>query len=219
MAMKPRAMKKKMMRGGGAVKKPAAKMMRGGGAVKKPAAKMMRGGTTALPGGLPKRSRLSNTEAFKRRTELNKKAQAARAAGPAVNATTAIKRANAEIALGRRRKNAADALKSRRDEARKALNLRRSKARKAFELKRSKAKKPVVKKPSKSDPKREVAYGSSFVDDSGMYTPKKRVSPRRAASGSAKMMRGGMKKPVAKMRGGGMKKPVAKMRGGGLKKK
>jgi hypothetical protein len=219
--MKPRAMKKKMMRGGGAVKKPAAKMMRGGGAVKKPAAKMMRGGTTALPGGLPKRSRLSNTEAFKRRTELNKKAQAARAAGRPVNATTAIKRANAAIALERKRKNAADALKSRRDEARDALNLRRAKAKKPV-AKKPVAKKPVVKKPSKSDPKREVAYGSSFVDDSGMYTPKKRVSPSSKASkaiGSAKMMRGGMKKPVAKMRGGGMKKPVAKMRGGGLKKK
>ena len=204
MAMKPRAMgKKKMMRGG---------------AVKKPAAKMMRGGTTALPGGLPKRSRLSNTEAFKRRTELNKKAQKARADGRPVNATTAIKRANAAIALERRRKNAAEALKSRRDEARKALNLKRFKARKALELKRSKAKKPVVKKPSKSDPKREVAYASSFIDDSEMYKSKRRVSPssiaskaigsaiKGAASGSAKMMRGGMKKPVAKMRGGGMKK-------------
>ena len=42
MAMKPRAMKKKMMRGG-AVKKPVAtKMMRGG--MKKPVAKMRGGG-------------------------------------------------------------------------------------------------------------------------------------------------------------------------------
>jgi|TARA_B110000285_G_scaffold186076_1_gene211266 hypothetical protein len=41
MAMKPRAMKKKMMRGG-EIKKPTAKMMRGG--MKKPVAKMRGGG-------------------------------------------------------------------------------------------------------------------------------------------------------------------------------
>ena len=200
--MKPRAMKKKMMRGG-AVKKPAAKMMRGGGAVKKPAAKMMSGGITALPGGLPKRSRLSNTEAFKRRTELNKKAQKARADGRPVNATTAIKRANAAIALERRRKNAADALKSRRDEARKALNLKRSKARDALKLRRTKAKKPSKSGPTRSDPDFPTRSGPIATTKIG---DEPKLYGRRAASGSAKMRGGGMKKPVAKMRGGGLKK-------------
>ena len=126
MAMKPRAMKKKMMRGG---------------AVKKPAAKMMRGGSTGLPVGLPKISRKSNTEAFNDRTNLNKKAQTARAAGPAVNAATAKKRANAAAALKRKRANAEAALERKRTNAVFALK-----------RKRTNASKPVVKKPSKSAP-------------------------------------------------------------------
>ena len=183
MAMKPRAMKKKMMRGGGAVKQSVAK-------------RVQSAGFTPLPSPSP--TRRSNTEAFDSRTELNRKAQEARAAGPAVNKATTTKRANAAAALERKRKNAKKSV-----------------------AKKSVGKKSVGKKLSKSDPKREVAYVFDKIDDSGMYKPKRRVSPSskaigaigsaikgssRAASGSAKMMRGGMKKPVAKMRGGGLKK-------------
>ena len=189
--MKPRAMKKKMMRGG---------------AVKKSAAKMMRGGTTALPGGLPKRSRKSNTQAFNDRTELNRKAQAVRAAGRPVNAATAKRRANAEAALERKRKNAAAALKRRRTNATAALERKRTNASKPV------AKKPVVKKPSKPAPTRSGPIATSKMGDpiyskaiaSAIGSAIKGSS--RAASGSEKMMRGGMKKPVAKMRGGGLKK-------------
>jgi hypothetical protein len=166
MAMKPRAMKKKMMRGG-AVKKPAAK-------------RMQSGGVTSLPVGLPKRSRKSNTQAFNDRTELNRKAQAVRAAGPAVNETTAKKRAIAAAALKSKRDKAAAALKSKRDKAAAALKSKRDKAAAALKRKRTNASKPVVKKPVVKKPSKSGTLGYSTITmDEGR---------------------------VAKMRGGGLKK-------------
>jgi hypothetical protein len=191
MAMKPRAMGKKKMMRGGAVKQPVAK-------------RVQSAGFTPLPVGLPKRSRKSNTQAFNDRTELNKKAQTARAAGPAVNAATAKKRAVAENTLMAKRTKAAAALKSKRTKARDALILKRAKALKPI------AKKPIAKKPSKPAPTRSGPIGIRKIGDEPRLYSKAIASAIKgslgAASGSAKMMRGGMKKPVAKMRGGGLKK-------------
>ena len=152
MAMKPRAMGKKKMMRGGAVKKPAAK-------------RMQSGGLTPLPVGLPIRSRKSNTQAFNDRTELNKKAQAVRAAGPAVNETTAKKRADAAAALKRKRANAAAALKRKRANAAAALKRKRTNAAAALKNKRTNASKPVVKKPSKSAPTRSGPIATTKIGD------------------------------------------------------
>ena len=165
--MKPRAMGKKKMMRGGAVKKPAAK-------------RMQSGGFTPLPVGLPKRSRKSNTQAFNDRTELNKKAQTARAAGPAVNAATAKKRADAAAALKNKRTNAAAALKNKRTNAAVALKNKRTNAAVALKRKRTNASKPVAKKPVVKKPSKSGTLGYSTITmDEGR---------------------------VAKMRGGGLKK-------------
>ena len=151
--MKPRAMKKKMMRGGGAVKQSVAK---------------------ALPSPSP--TKRGNIDVFNSRTKLNKKAQTARAAGPAVNAATAKKRAdaaaalknkraNAAVALNSKRANAAAALKSKRDKAAAALKSKRDKAAAALKLRRTKALKPIAKKPSKSAPTRSGPIATTKIGD------------------------------------------------------
>ena len=158
---------------------------------------MQSAGFTPLPSPSP--TKRGNIDVFNSRTKLNKKAQTARAAGPAVNAATAKKRADAAAALKRKRAIAAVTLKRKRANAREALNLKRTKARDALKLRRTKALKPIAKKPSKPAPTRSGPIATSKMgDEPRLYS--------RAASGSAKMMRGGMKKPVAKMRGGGLKK-------------
>ena len=185
--MKPRAMKKKMMRGGGAVKQSVAK---------------------ALPSPSP--TKRGNIDVFNSRTKLNKKAQTARAAGPAVNAATAKKRADSAAALKNKRANAAVALNSKRANAAAALKSKRDKAAAALKLRRTKALKPIAKKPSKPAPTRSGPIATTKMGDEPRMYSKAIASAIKgslgAASGSAKMMRGGLKKPVAKMRGGGLKK-------------